>query len=131
MKKTLLFGLFPILVLFLCACGKKSAKTVNVGLFPNVTHAQGVIAYQLSREGRGWFEKYLPEDCKIEWISFNAGPSAINSIFGGDLDMTYIGPNPAINGFIKSDGKSVRVLAGAADGGAGLLVNPKLGIKSP
>lgn len=131
MKKTLLFGLFSILVLFLCACGKKSAKTVNMGLFPNVTHAQGVIAYQLSREGRGWFEKYLPEGCKIEWISFNAGPSAINSIFGGDLDMTYIGPNPAINGFIKSDGKSVRVLAGAADGGAGLLVNPKLGIKSP
>lgn len=131
MKKTLLFGLFLTLLFSLCACGKKSAKTVNVGLFPNVTHAQGVIAYQLSKEGRGWFEKYLPQGYKIEWISFNAGPSAINSIFGGDLDITYIGPNPAINGFIKSDGKSVRVLAGAADGGAGLLVNPKLGIKSP
>lgn len=123
MMLPLAFGLF--------GCGKKNSKVVNVGFFPNVTHAQGVIAYQLSQEGRGWFEKYLPEGYKIEWISFNAGPSAINSIFGGDLDLTYVGPNPAINGFIKSGGKSVRLLAGSADGGAGLLVNPKLGIKKP
>ncbi|MBO7521057.1 MAG: ABC transporter substrate-binding protein [Opitutales bacterium] len=131
MKKTFLLGLALSALIGLFGCGKNSAKVVNVGMFPNVTHAQGVIAYQLSKEGRGWFEKYLPEGYKIEWISFNAGPSAINSIFGGDLDMTYVGPNPAINGYIKSGGKSVRLLAGSADGGAGLLVNPNLGIKTP
>lgn len=131
MKKTFLAALALSALACLCGCGKRSAKTVNIGMFPNVTHAQGVIAYQLSKEGRGWFEKYLPKDCKIEWTSFNAGPSAINSIFSGDIDLTYVGPNPAINGYIKSDGKSVRILAGSADGGAGLLVNPKLGIKKP
>lgn len=136
MKKSLF--IFPILsVLALCACSPKedpnSPKTIelNVGLFPNVTHAQGLIAYQMSKEGRPWFEPRLSDNVKINWFAFNAGPSAMGSMLAGGIDLTYVGPNPAINSFIKSDGTDVRIIAGSADGGAGLVVNPKLDIKTP
>ena len=136
MKKSLF--ILPILSLFaLCACSPKEDPNapkkleLNVGLFPNVTHAQGLIAYQMSQEGRPWFEKRLGENVKINWFAFNAGPSAMESMLTGAIDLTYVGPNPAINSFIKSHGADVRIIAGAADGGAGLVVNPKLGIKTP
>ena len=136
MKKSLF--MLPILSLIaLCACSPKEDPNapkkleLNVGLFPNVTHAQGLIAYQMSQEGRPWFEKRLGENVKINWFAFNAGPSAMESMLTGAIDLTYVGPNPAINSFIKSHGADVRIIAGAADGGAGLVVNPKLGIKTP
>lgn len=136
MKKSLF--ILPILSLFaLCACSPKEDPNapkkieLNVGLFPNVTHAQGLIAYQMSKEGRPWFEKRLGDNVKINWFAFNAGPSAMESMLTGAIDLTYVGPNPAINSFIKSHGADVRIIAGAADGGAGLVVNPKLGIKTP
>ena len=56
------------------------------------------------------------------WTSFNAGPAAIEALFGGAIDMTYVGPNPAINGYVRSNGEAVRVVAGAASGGASLIV---------
>ena len=136
MKKSLF--ILPILSLFaLCACSPKEDPNapkkieLNVGLFPNVTHAQGLIAYQMSKEGRPWFEKRLGDNVKINWFAFNAGPSAMESMLTGAIDLTYVGPNPAINSFIKSHGADVRIIAGAADGGAGLVVNPKLNLKSP
>lgn len=136
MKKSLF--ILPILSLFaLCACSPKEDPNapkkieLNVGLFPNVTHAQGLIAYQMSKEGRPWFEKRLGDNVKINWFAFNAGPSAMESMLTGAIDLTYVGPNPAINSFIKSHGADIRIIAGAADGGAGLVVNPKLNLKSP
>ena len=114
----------------LAGCGKKhDENTLRFGLFPNITHAQGVIAYQMSLEGRGWYEKRLGVD--IQWFPFNAGPTAMNSIFSDALDVTYVGPNPAINAYIKSNGSDIRIVAGAADGGSGMVVNPKLGIEKP
>lgn len=133
MKTALIFAACAAMTIF-SGCSKKADDGVtelNMGFFPNVTHAQGVIAYQMSKEGRGWFEERLGDKVKISWTSFNAGPSAMNSIYAGALDVTYVGPNPAINAFIKSGGQEIRILAGAADGGAGLVANPKLGIKSP
>lgn len=111
------------------ACAKKNENELRMGLFPNVTHAQGVIAYQMSLEGNDWFKKYLGDDVKITWYPFNAGPTAMNAILSDALDVTYVGPNPAINSFIKSE--TVRIIAGSADGGSGLVVNPKLDIKTP
>ncbi len=84
------------------ACAKKNENELRMGLFPNVTHAQGVIAYQMSLEGNDWFKKYLGDDVKITWYPFNAGPTAMNAILSDALDVTYVGPNPAINSFIKS-----------------------------
>lgn len=98
--------------------------TIRAGHFPNVTHAQGVIG-QLN----GYFQKKLGKGVLIDWKIFNAGPSAIEAIFAGELDLTYIGPNPAINGYIKSNGEALRIVCGATSGGAALVVRKDAGIK--
>ncbi len=109
-----------------------SAKTVlRVGYFPNVTHAQGVIGKTLTSLQKGWFEERLGPDVEIQWYAFNAGPSAMEAIFAGSLDLTYVGPNPSLNAYIRSKGEEIRVIAGAARGGAALLVRPGSGIVKP
>jgi len=105
--------------------------TLRVGYFPNVTHAQGVIGAHTTREQRGWFEQRLGPDVVIQWFPFNAGPSAMEAIFAGSIDLTYVGPNPALNAYIRSQGDEIRVLAGAADGGAALVVAAKSGLNAP
>ena len=57
---------------------------------------------------------------------FNAGPAAIEALNAGAIDATYIGPNPAINSFVKSKGESISIIAGAASGGAQLVVKPEI-----
>ncbi len=98
------------------------ATVLRIGYFPNVTHAQGVIGAQSSRDGHGWFEQRLGPEVKVEWFAFNAGPSAMEAVFAGSIDATYVGPNPALNAYIKSKGEEIRVLAGSAQGGAALVV---------
>lgn len=101
----------------------RAEKTVlRVGHFPNVTHAQAVIAHGLSRAGRGWFEERLGPDVEIRWFVYNAGPSAMEAIFTKSVDLTYVGPNPAINAHLRARGKEVRIVAGACSGGAALVV---------
>ncbi len=95
---------------------------LRFGHFPNVTHAQGVIAHGLSRAGKGWFEERLGEGVEIEWYVYNAGPSAMEAMLAGSLDVTYVGPNPALNAYIKSEGEEVRIVAGACSGGAALVI---------
>jgi len=97
--------------------------TLRVGYFPNITHAQGVIGSHSTREKNGWFEQRLGPDVTVQWYPFNAGPSAMEAIFAGSIDLTYVGPNPALNAFIRSQGDEIRVLAGAALGGAALVVS--------
>src|ERR1700680_5201057 len=89
------------------------AQTViRVGAFPNITHPQAMVG-----KNNGWFEKAMGSQVKIDWKSFNAGPSAIEALFAGAIDMTYIGPNPAISGYVRSHGEALRVVAGAASCG--------------
>ncbi|HUG11600.1 MAG TPA: ABC transporter substrate-binding protein, partial [Opitutaceae bacterium] len=99
-----------------------ATQTLRVGYFPNVTHAHGIIGSHSTREGRGWFEARLGPDIKVQWFAFNAGPSAMEAIFAGSIDAAYVGPNPALNAYIRSNGDEVRVLAGAVEGGAALVV---------
>jgi NitT/TauT family transport system substrate-binding protein len=99
--------------------------SIRAGHFPNITHAQGVIG-----QSNQWFDKALGKDVNIDWKIFNAGPSAIEALFAGQLDLTYIGPNPAINGYVKSKGEALRIVAGAASGGAGLVVRTDSGINT-
>lgn len=106
------------------------AVTLRVGYFPNLTHAQGVIGAHGAPGSRGWFEEKLGPDVTIQWYPFNAGPSAMEAIFAGSIDLTYVGPNPALNAYIRSRGAEVRVLAGAAEGGAALVVSGNGGLKS-
>ena len=104
---------------------------IRVGHFPNITHAQGVVAHALSRQGKGWFEQRLGSDVKIEWFIYNAGPSAMEAIFAKSIDLTYVGPGPALNAYTKSNGQEIRLIAGAANGGAGLVVQPDENLKAP
>ncbi len=119
------------LSLLLFAAPSAIAETIRVGHFPNITHVQGLVAHHLSRTGQGWFEKRLGKDVKIEWYVYNAGPSAIEAILAGSIDLTYVGPNPALNAYAKSNGEEIRILAGAAAGGAALVVQPDAGLKQP
>jgi sulfonate transport system substrate-binding protein len=111
--------------------GPVSGETkIRVGHFPNITHAQGVIAHALSRQGKGWFEQRLGPDTKIEWLVYNAGPSAMEAIFAKSIDLTYVGSGPALNAYTKSNGQEIRLIAGAANGGSGLVVQPDQNLKA-
>jgi NitT/TauT family transport system substrate-binding protein len=103
---------------------------IRVGHFPNITHAQGVVAHALSRQGKGWFEQRLGPGTKVEWFVYNAGPSAMEAIFANSIDLTYVGPGPALNAYTKSNEQEIRLIAGAANGGAGLVVQPDANLKT-
>lgn len=99
---------------------------VRVGAYPNITHSQAMVG-----KANGWFAKSLGGNVKIEWTTFNAGPAAIEALFAGAIDMTYIGPNPAITGYVRSNGEALRIIAGATSGGAALVVRNDSGIQKP
>ena len=103
---------------------KDSKTALRVGHFPNLTHAQAVIG-----RANVWFQTRV--SVPIEWQHFNAGPSAIEALLAGALDMSYVGPSPAINVFVRSQGDAIRVVAGAASGGALLVVHNGAGIEKP
>jgi NitT/TauT family transport system substrate-binding protein len=97
--------------------------TLRIGHFPNITHVQALVAHHLSRQGKGWFEERLGPDVKIEWYVYNAGPSAVEAIFAKSIDLTYVGPNPAINAYVRSRGQEIRIVAGSVNGGSALVVH--------
>ncbi len=130
MVKRILSALFCVLIfmaLFACNQEDPNSKTIRMGSFPNVTHVQALVARNMSRTGEGWFERYLP-GYTIEWYTYNAGPTAMEAIFGRTVDLTYVGPSPALNAYAVSAGREVRLLAGSVNGGAALLVAPGSGI---
>ncbi|HEX2598838.1 MAG TPA: ABC transporter substrate-binding protein [Terriglobales bacterium] len=118
-------GLF-LAIFLLAATGLVFAQgaVIRVGAFPNITHPQAMVG-----KANGWFEKAMGSQVKIDWKSFNAGPSAIEALFAGAIDMTYVGPNPAINGYVRSNGQALRIVAGATSGGAALVVRNDSGIQ--
>jgi NitT/TauT family transport system substrate-binding protein len=99
---------------------------IRVGYFPNVTHAQALVGL-----ARGDFARALGPGVTIETIVFNAGPSVIEAMFAKRVDLAYIGPNPAINGYVQSGGDALRIVAGATSAGAALVVRPDAGIDQP
>jgi NitT/TauT family transport system substrate-binding protein len=100
-------------------------STVRLGFFPNFTHAPALVGIQ-----EGLFKERLAElDLTVTPTAFNAGPDAVTALFGESLDIAYIGPNPTVNAYVESGGEGVRVIAGAASGGAALVVDE--GIKNP
>lgn len=105
--------------------------TVRVGHFPNVTHVQALVARALERQGQSWFAERLGPGIKIEWYAYNAGPSAMEAIFARAIDLTYVGPNPALNAYARSRGAEARVVAGAVNGGSALVVQANAGLNTP
>ncbi len=120
--------LLLLLAVQVAAGGEK--VVIRFGHFPNITHAQGVIAHGLSRQGKGWFEQRLGPDVQIQWFNYNAGPSAMEAIFAGSLDLTYVGQGPTLNAHFKSEGEEMRVISGAATGGAALVVRRDAGLNA-
>jgi len=108
------------------ARGQSTRVTVRAGYFPNVTHSQALVG-----RARGRFEQALGSGAQIEWKVFNAGPSVIEALFAGALDLAYVGPNPAVAGYVRSKGEALRVIAGATSGGAALVVRTASGIQKP
>lgn len=114
--------LLGISVLYgLTGCSSKETKSgvaktedvnVRVGYFPNITHSQALVG-----RDQGTFQKAIGQANKIDWKLFNAGPAEIEALFAKAIDIAYIGPGPAINGYAKSKG-DLQIIAGATDAGA-------------
>jgi NitT/TauT family transport system substrate-binding protein len=112
------FILLPIASLMAALRSSKDKEAeIRIGFFPNITHSQAIIGMS-----QGIFQKALGDNIKISQKVFNAGPSAIEAMFAGELDLAYIGPSPAINGYVKSKGQALKIIAGATSGGAALVV---------
>ncbi|MCE7079618.1 ABC transporter substrate-binding protein [Streptomyces sp. ST2-7A] len=99
--------------------GALSADEVSIGYFANITHGTALVG--LAEDGPIRAEL---AGTSLKTQVFNAGPSAIEALNAGAVDITFIGPNPAINGYAQSGGRNLRIVAGAASGGASLVVNP-------
>ncbi len=109
------------------ACYRRANEdTIRVGYFPNISHAQAVIGLN-----GGTFEKYIGPEVKIKATLFNAGPSIMEALFSEDIDIAYIGPSPAINGYVRSGGKALKVISGVSSGGSLFIVRPDSNIKKP
>ncbi len=117
-KRVVAVAMTAALVTGLIGCGAKEKSEnpeINVGYFNNVTHAQA-----LYMKAEGTLEKALDGKASVKWTSFNAGPSEVEALFSGDIDIGYIGPVPAISANVKSDGDVV-ILSAASQAGAELV----------
>jgi NitT/TauT family transport system substrate-binding protein len=98
-----------------------AALTVRFGVFPNITHAPGLVELA---DG-GTLAELLP-NATIEVSAFNSGTKAVEAMFAGAIDITFVGPNPAINAYAQSSGQAVHVISGSTSGGAFLVVRPNI-----
>lgn len=128
LKYLILLSLALLLALAL-GCGSENADAdeltdVRIAYFPNITHTQALVL-----KNQGTLEEAWKERCNVEWTSFNAGPAEIEAVFAGEIDLGYIGPVPAINANVKSNG-DVKIISNATNAGAVLLVRKQAGITS-
>jgi len=101
--------------------GGGSKVKVRLGYFPNITHATAIVGVD-----KGFFEKALGASGTLDPKTFADGTAASEAILSNSIDMSYVGPNPAINSFQKTQGKAVRVISGATSGGAQLIVKASI-----
>ena len=101
--------------------GASGMATLRLGYFPNLTHAPALIGTE-----KGYFAQELGAGVELKTATFNAGNEAVTALFADQLDITYIGPNPAINAYAQSKGEAVRIISGSTAGGAALVVKPSI-----
>ena len=121
-------GILLWLALFYGASPNNAAQgreRLRLGYFPNVTHAPALVGV-----ARGDFQKALGVGIGLEPKAFNAGPEAMEALLAGAMDVSYVGPGPAINTYLKSHGKALRLVAGACSGGASLVARSGSNISS-
>ena len=127
--KVIIVGI-PVLALIFVALVVNSGDVstqnkIRVAYFPNIGHAIPIVGIE-----RGVFQQSLPQNIQIETRLFDSGPQVVESIFADSIDIAYVGPGPAINAFLKSEGHDVKILSGAASGGASFVVHPDSRIDS-
>ncbi len=105
--------------------GDGNPSRVRIAFFPNVTHAAA-----LNASATGLFKKAVGDGIDVEERVFSAGPLEIEALFAGEVDMGYIGPSPALNGYSKSRGEALWIVSGAASGGSGLVVRKGVPIRA-
>ncbi len=99
---------------------------VRLAYFPNLTHAAALVGV-----ARHTFRDAIGGQATLDVKTFAAGPALIEALFAGEVDIGYVGPSPAINGYVKSKGDALRVIAGASSGGAMFVVRPEADIAKP
>jgi len=104
---------------------KSSENTIRVAFFPNIGHAIPIVGLE-----RGIYVNHFGNETLIEPKIFDSGPQVIESFFAKSIDIAYVGPGPAINGFLKSENHDIVILSGAASGGASFIVHPNSKIES-
>ena len=100
----------------------KTAKAIRIGFFPNVTHSPALVAQQ-----RKTIDNALKaEGTTVQWVSFNAGPAAIEALKGGSIDASFIGPNPAVSGYVSTHGSLLKIVSGVTAGGAQFITKQSI-----
>src|SRR5580765_6638349 len=112
--------------LTLAACSSGAASPggtvdLRLGYFPNLTHATAIVGVD-----NGIFARNLGSNVHLKTSIFAAGPEEVTALFSNALDAAYMGPNPAINAYVKSSGAAIRIISGATSGGAFLVVKPSI-----
>ena len=102
-----------------------SENNLRIAYFPNIGHAVPIVGIE-----NNFFLEKLSSDTKIESRIFDSGPQVIESLFANSVDIAYVGPGPAINGFLNSENNNIQILSGAASGGASFIVHPESEINS-
>lgn len=124
MHSAILFRAVILALLIISAGRAYAADAIRIGHFPNMTHAQALVGRSL-----GIFDQRM--GARIDWKVFNAGPTEMEALLAGQLDIAYVGPNPAVNAYLRSKGKALRIVAGSASGGASLVVPASSAARTP
>jgi len=98
---------------------KLSENNLRIAYFPNIGHAIPIVGMEME-----FFSEKINPNVEIQSRIFDSGPQVIESLFANSVDIAYVGPGPAINGFLNSENNNVRILSGAASGGASFIVHP-------
>lgn len=124
MKKLCSLILVILVITILSGCTKEEKGHMTVAYFANVTHSQALIM-----KNQKMLEKELGNTYNVGWKCFNAGPDEVEALFSGEVDIGYIGPVPAINANVKSEG-DIQIISNAADGGAVLIKREGVAIQT-
>jgi NitT/TauT family transport system substrate-binding protein len=132
MKTRLIFSagiagiiLLSVLGVALSSSDYSNENKLRIAYFPNIGHSIPIVGME-----KEFFQNSVGNSTLIETRVFDSGPQAIESLFANSVDLAYVGPGPAINGFLNSQNNNVKILAGAASGGASFIVHPESEINS-
>jgi NitT/TauT family transport system substrate-binding protein len=127
MRKGLLAAAVAAVALLAAGCSTSSAASgegsgdvvLRLGFLANITHEPALVGLE-----KGFFAKNLGKHVTLKTTVFSSGTEETTALLAGQLDAAYVGPNPAINAWQKSNGTAIKIISGAASGGASLVVKP-------